>query len=420
MGDDEKGGNLAARSATQLPASAAAQSSFRFPPSSERRLAPPTSLLLASALVSSVARNDPKLRHSPQGAHRWHSAEARARADDVDAGLERFSFPARSEPPFVNPYTAAQSDFEQCLAQVKQHDYEHYLTNLLQTSREARLAHASLRAFQVQLARIKDSVSNEDLGRLRVGFFRSAVEAVYAEPLSTTRKAPVESPTLRALCDTVQRFSLPREPLERLMDARENDLAYPQPATMQELVQYAEATQGALLALHARVLWTLEPSLGDADADLQHEAEVELIRAVDRTAGRVGRAAGLVRVLQGVPHHAVRRQTYVPASVMRECGIGVRDMLRAEAGASTGVREAFRRIAQHAQQCLDEARADTRSRAHIPRRTRLALLLPAEVCRWYLRALRKCDYNAFDRRLQVMPSLRLQLGLLRQRILGRW
>ncbi|KAL3186558.1 hypothetical protein MRX96_027371 [Rhipicephalus microplus] len=65
-----------------------------------------------------------------------------------------------------------------CMDQVKQHDYENYLCSLLLPAGLRRSAFA-IRAFNVELAQIRDVVSRADIGVMRIHFWKDAVERVY-------------------------------------------------------------------------------------------------------------------------------------------------------------------------------------------------------------------------------------------------
>lgn len=73
-----------------------------------------------------------------------------------------------------------------CMDQVKQYDYENYLCSLLLPAGLQRSAFA-IRAFNVELAQIRDVVSRADIGLMRIRFWKDAVERVYkvAPPLAS-------------------------------------------------------------------------------------------------------------------------------------------------------------------------------------------------------------------------------------------
>lgn len=72
---------------------------------------------------------------------------------------------------------------------VRQRDYPAYLTHFAY-DRALQPHFFALRAFHIELASLKDSVSNELVGRVRMQWWRDAIEGVY----NVRRRAYTESP----------------------------------------------------------------------------------------------------------------------------------------------------------------------------------------------------------------------------------
>ena len=102
-------------------------------------------------------------------------------------------------------------------------------------SREALFA---LIAFNHEVARIPEAVSEPMLGRIRLQWWREVVEAVYAG--APARRHEVAVP----LADAIRACSLDRALLDRLLDARESDLEAEGPPDLAALERYAAATGG--------------------------------------------------------------------------------------------------------------------------------------------------------------------------------
>ncbi|KAK4530201.1 hypothetical protein CCYA_CCYA03G1058 [Cyanidiococcus yangmingshanensis] len=345
----------------------------------------------------------------PEEFETWTRHWSASAASDVnDAGFVGLRFPAYSEPRFPSTDAAQRSDYEFCLQQLRQSDYGNYLINLLHSSHDSRCAHASLFAFSVQLARIKDAVTNEDMGRLRLSFFRDALQGIYDADHAMARvHGPLQSPTLRALRETIQRFSLPVEPFNLLLSAREADLRYPQPETVHELVKYAQAAHGSCIALHARVLL----------ATLEKPVEQEALAAIDLFATQIGTASGLAVLLRGAPHHAAKFQTYVPRDIMKACNVSVKELVSQKVSVSSNRKKAFQSVAEMAEEYLNRARRESAAWKCVPRACRLAFL-PAVLASAYLRRLRSSGYDVYDRRLQLPWTPGTQLRLLLNRMFG--
>ena len=135
-------------------------------------------------------------------------------------------------------------DHAYCAAQVRSLDSDRYVTALFAPSpRRADLL--ALYAFNLELARSREAVSEPALGRIRLQWWRDAVGECYG---GVARRHQIVQP----LAAAIDRHELSRHLFDRIIDAREADFDPSPPESLEHLVAYAEATSGALnlLALH--------------------------------------------------------------------------------------------------------------------------------------------------------------------------
>ena len=266
-------------------------------------------------------------------------------------------------------------------------DYDRYLTAVFApaASREALFA---LIAFNHEVARIPEAVSEPMLGRIRMQWWREVVEAAYAgEP---TRRHEVAVP----LTDAIRACGLDRAPFDALLDAREGDLDDGGPPDLAALERYAAATGGALAAL------MLQASGVDSGPALE--------------AGRqVGTAWALVGTLRAAPRTAAQGRVTLPSDLLAEAGIGAGD-LRAGRGFDrlAGVGEP---VGRRAAALLDAAR---KAHGAVPRRGRGVLLI-ARLADLYRARLRRAGWDPRDPSLDV-GLLRKQTAMLSGALTGRY
>lgn len=265
-------------------------------------------------------------------------------------------------------------------ATVRRHDRERYLAALFAPA-DRREALFALYAFNYEVAKTREMVSETTLGRIRLEWWRETIDGIYAG--GKARAHYVAEP----LAEAVRRFGLARTHFDRLLDARESDLDDAPPPTLAALETYVEATSGTL------VLLALE-ALGAARAE---------------AAGRhAGVAFGLAGLLRAIPFHARARRSYVPAELLPS----TRDLF--ERRPTPALREAARRIADEAGKHLQAVReAAEVSRAALP------ALLPGYVADQWLRRLAGAGYDPFAPSLRRGPALlplRLALAARRGRI----
>jgi NADH dehydrogenase [ubiquinone] 1 alpha subcomplex assembly factor 6 len=273
------------------------------------------------------------------------------------------------------------------MALVRRHDRDRFQTALFAPPRQ-RQALFALYAFNYEVARVREIVTEPMLGQIRLQWWREAIAAAFAG--NASRRHEIVLPLTAAIRD----FGLSREPFDRLIDTRERDLADAPPETMAALGAYAEGTSANLVVLALEIL----------------EVRAAEAAAAARGVGIGYALAGLIRAL---PFHATAGRSYLPADVAARHGIDPREYETRRAGA--GLRVAVAEIAAAAQQQLNAAR---RQRGAVPRAA-LPAMLPAVVASRFLGRLERAGYDPFDPRLAVPDTLQ-SWRLSAAALLNRW
>ncbi|EXJ84211.1 hypothetical protein A1O3_04878 [Capronia epimyces CBS 606.96] len=215
-------------------------------------------------------------------------------------------------------------------------------------------AYFATRAFNIELARIPDVVSMSQIGAMRMQFWRDTID-------KTFKLAPPSEPVAILLASYLyqnQGMKLNKTWFQRIITARDRKLTHPGFTNVAELESYAESTYSALLylTLSAFPLQSL---------------------TMDHLASHVGKAAGIVAVLRGVPllafplppnQHsnnpagkglpATREKQGVitlPLDVMSQCGVQEEDVFR-NGPSAVGLRDAVFAVATRASDHLITAR----------------------------------------------------------------
>lgn len=254
---------------------------------------------------------------------------------------------------------------------VRDGDSDRFLTALFapQSRREGLFA---LYAFNLEVARVAEAVSEPMMGQIRLQWWRDRIAEIYAgEP-------PKGAEVAQALCVAIRDYNLPRDSFDALLDVRERDLSPEPPATIDDFEVYAESTSGELvsLALH---------TLGVAD-DSAHEA-----------GQHIGICWAIVGHLRAARYHASHNRVYLPADVLD----GALEDLRA--GRSTpALAEAAQRIGERAEEHLKASRDLS---PQVPKAALPALLL-APLADSYLGRLEKYGYDLWSPHLEVSKPRR--------------
>lgn len=270
-----------------------------------------------------------------------------------------------------------------CADRVRRLDPDRYLSTLFAPDR-SRPALLTLYAFNLEIAAIGDIVSETLIGRMRLQWWRDAVDKMAAGD-------ELGHGLCDALAETLKTHGLPAQLLHRMIEGREFDLADRPPADMAEIETILGATAASLVALACHVL-------GDA-------------RAPDDDAVRhAGLAMGLTGLIRMIPHNARRRRVTLPDDLIRRAGVTAAPVLAGRIEA--GHRDIIRKIADSARENLQRVRDAG------PKRQGLAAFLPLVPAADYLARLARADHDPFTPRLEP-GRLSRQIRLTRAAWLGR-
>jgi phytoene synthase len=248
---------------------------------------------------------------------------------------------------------------------VRRHDRERFLGALFAPA-ERREALFALYAFNYEVARTREVVTEPMLGQIRLQWWRETIEAIY-------EGKPRRHDVAEALAGAVVRRRLGAAHFETLLEARELDLEPEPPQTLAALEAYAERTGGVLAVLAAEALVA-----GGAEAAARH----------------AGTAYALAGLLRAAPFHGRAGRSYLPAEFGEP-------------------RQAAEAVAGAARRRLAAARE-----AGAPREV-LPALLPVRLAEHFLGRLAAAGYDPFAPTLarpDPFAAARLTLAAWR----GRW
>jgi phytoene synthase len=261
--------------------------------------------------------------------------------------------------------------------QVRLYDHDRFLTALFapRASRECLFA---LYAFNIEIAKTREIVTEPLLGQIRLQWWRDALDSLYDGK-------SVAHEVARPLGQTIIAAQLDKARFLRLIDAREADLDDRSPP---DLTAYAEATAAPLLELAVQSLLGRRVDLATADA-----------------ARAVGTAWALTGLIRAVPFHAGRHRLYLSEERLKAAGVSRARLfdLKPDPGLTAIVKE----IGQQARQLLKAGRSAVLA---VPRAGRSPLLL-AELAKLYLRDLENVGWDPFSPNLRPRPMAAAHLAI---------
>jgi phytoene synthase len=265
-------------------------------------------------------------------------------------------------------------------ALVRRHDRDRFQTALFAPvhRREALFA---LYAFNYEIARVREGVTEPMLGQIRLQWWRENIATAFAG-------GPVRHhPVVEAISAAIRDLSLPREHFDCLIDAREEDLEDTQPATLAALEDYAEATSARLIYLVLDVLNVRDPTAGGA-------------------AHHIGIAYALAGLLRAMPFHARTGRCFIPSDLAQRTELAEEDYRALRT--TSAVRAATAEIAAAASRHLVRARVRSRKTP----RSAVPALLPAVIARRWLTRLSRAGNDPFNPALaEADPSQAWRLAV---------
>lgn len=255
-----------------------------------------------------------------------------------------------------------------CGVIVKNNDPDRFLVSMFFPA-DIRADLWALFAFNHEIAKTREVVSESTLGLIRLQWWRDAISGIYDGKI-------LSHEVVEPLAAAIARHGLPREYFDTLIYAREFDLEDVLPGNLEGLMNYADFTTTPLLKLAVRI----------AGGD-------ELLEPVQPIATNYA----LMGIIRSVHFHAAQGRCYLPEDLMqhydlKRYGIGnpaYRDKLcniikEVEQGYIKGVKpdSKFLRITEHlSSMCLQQ--------------------------------LESCEYDTMSQKYQIPPHFKVLRLVLR-------
>ncbi|MBO6520952.1 MAG: squalene/phytoene synthase family protein [Rhodospirillales bacterium] len=277
------------------------------------------------------------------------------------------------------------TELSYCARQVRDFDNDRFLASLFADDavREDLFA---LYAFNLELSKIRETVSEPMIGRMRLQFWRDAVPGLVSG-------TPPSHAVAEPLAAAVGRAGISEAALSQLIDARETDMDDLPPKDLAALEGYAHDTSSALMAMALRVLGE-DP---DGYTDLLKPA---------------GIGVALIGLVRAIPYQASTGRVTLPADLCAKAGLDPSQPhqwprnpdISAITGPLLAAAEGHVRDAQRAGRGLG--------------RRALPAFLPLSLAALYLKDLKKVGGDP-ARHAARPPGVRRQLTVFWRSILGQ-
>ena len=281
--------------------------------------------------------------------------------------------------PDIKPEPDLNAAYNACQAHVRELDPDRYIACLFAPAKFQPHLFA-LYAFNAEISRIRELVSEPMLGEIRQQWWREALSGSADEKNHS-------NPIAMAALDTMQRFHLPAEALLALIEARSFDLYNDPMPTWGDLEGYCGETSSALLRLASLIL-----------ADGEDPGSAALC-------GEAGVAYALTGLVRSFALHAHRKQCYLPSEVLIACNVPLDAIYNGIE--SDGLLAALSAMRQRARHHLARLHAEIESID-----TRIAAAFyPVYLCDAYLNRMDRADYRPYESQINLSPLMKFwQVG----------
>lgn len=273
-----------------------------------------------------------------------------------------------------------------CREIVRRQDPDRFLMALL-APEPRRAALLAIYAFNAEIARIRESVSEPMLGHIRLQWWRDTIDTLYAgQPHGHALAAP--------LAAAISRHGLSQAHFIRLIDTREADLDPAPLVSMDDLIDYAGGTAAPLIWLGLEICGVEDPAARDAGWHL----------------GVAWALSGLIRAL---PYHLRAGWCRLPSDLLAEHQLTQYNLREKEAGVN--LRLLIQKLMEHIDFNIKKSRESrcALDKAAVP------VMLAAGFAQAYQRRLARFGYDPFDRRMADQPPF-IAWRLMLRSLLGRY
>jgi len=252
----------------------------------------------------------------------------------------------------------------------------HYSFRLLPAPR--RIGITALYAFCREVDDIVDEVSDPNVARVKLAWWRTQIDAIYdGEP---------QHPVARALVPIVRRYPIARADLHTVVDGMQMDLDQVRYVDFAALETYCDRVAGVVGVMSAAIFGYEDPATRDYARDL-------------------GIAFQLTNIIRDVGEDARRGRIYLPQDELARFGVAPSDVLRARH--SDAFVALMRFQVERARGWYDRALAKLPAGDRRAQRPGLAM---AAIYRTLLDEIARDGYRVLDRRIALTPLRKLWIA----------
>lgn len=310
-----------------------------------------------------------------------------------------------------------------CVAHVRRFDRENYLAALFIKDKLCRRAVFCLRAFNVELALVKDLTTDSNRAKLRFHFWSKLIDEMIRKnnekDINVAKEMAYykQSPVAKELLDIFHLVDIEEdmeEQLRNLIGSRvSSKIMGDEPIeNMNELELYCSKSNASIYQLSYKLSLRLHSKFTTGFV---------ISEPNQRICVNLGLAHGLTNVIRGIPYNAAMRCCYIPQDLLSRTRLIREDFMildKVKQKPTLDGEKIAPVVKILSDRCQELLRLVLKDHKDIPDYFR-ELYLPRMALQSYLKRLRKCNYNVCDPRLHQkngMLPLSLKLATIYYRL----
>lgn len=243
---------------------------------------------------------------------------------------------------------------------IRQHDPDRFLVSLLMPAKH-REALWALFAFNYEISKTREVVSEQTVGLIRLQWWRDAIADIYEG------KVPREHEVVSPLAEAIKTYDLDRELFDNLIYAREFDLEGVAPANLEGLLNYCDFTSTPLHQLAMSIIG--------------HEVKETTLRNIATTNALIG-------LIRSVPYFLNQGHVMLPQEVLEVHKLGVSKIIDTDCRAE---------LPAVIVACLQHITWEGNPRSkYLKSLQKLSQMYHAQIVR--------CDYDVFHPKMRTSPA----------------
>lgn len=250
------------------------------------------------------------------------------------------------------------SQLSLCAQEIRKNDHDHFLCGLF-APQDHQNDFFAIQFFYTETLRIRDAVSEAQLGLIRLQWWRDLVDGIY----SGQRSTEAENGTHQEFAQTLARRTIDQTLFDRYFNARSFDMEDRPHDDLAALLRYCEATGGLIAQIK-------EAAIGYKP----HEAAL-----------KIGTANAICYIIRTLAHQSRIARSKLPLSLIKKHNLDMNGFYKFES--SPELKNIVKELVDEMERLIAQARTEGA--------TSNAVLLNTVSLEDYLKRLKKVDYDPF-------------------------